>query len=347
MKIGYFPGCSLHATGREYDESLRAMARALEIELEEVRDWCCCVASSAHAASHLLSVALPARTLALAEEQGLEQVLAPCAACYSRLALARRAVLDDGALRERVSKLVERPLGKPPEVVSIIEWLKGLGPEIERRRVTALGELKVACYYGCLLVRPAEVAGSEDPEAPTAMESIVKAAGAKPVGWSMALECCGGGFSLSRPGSVVRLGRAILEDARRAGAQALVVGCPMCHSNLDFRQQAISRRAEQPFEMPILFLTELVGLALGLGVRELGLQRHFVSVRAVVEVAAAAKSLPAAGKGQPEPKGLPAAGKSPAETKSSPAAGTKSSAAGAKSSPAAGAKSSPESREQV
>jgi len=292
MRIGYFPGCSLHATAREFDESLRAMATALEVELDEVKDWACCGASSAHAASHLLSIALPARTLALAEEQGLEQVLAPCAACYGRLAVARQAVVADSALRTRVAKVIERPLGSPPGVVSIIEWLKQLAPEIERKRTTPLGELKVACYYGCLLVRPPTVAGSEDSEAPTAMETIVKAAGAKPVAWNMALECCGGGFQLARMSSVVRLGRAILDDARAAGAQAIVVGCPMCHSTLDFRQQAILRHSPAPVDMPILFLTELVGLALGLAPRALGLHRHFVSPRAVLELAVAPKSLP-------------------------------------------------------
>ena len=108
----------------------------------------------------------------------------------------------------------------------------------------------------------------------------------------MALECCGGGFQLARMSSVVRLGRAILEDAKAAGAQAIVVGCPMCHSTLDFRQQALSRRSAEPTQMPILFLTELVGLALGIAPRTLGLHRHFVNVRAVVELAAAPKSLP-------------------------------------------------------
>jgi heterodisulfide reductase subunit B len=299
MKIGYFPGCSLHATAREFDESLKAIATALEVELEEVKDWACCGASSAHAASHLLSVALPARTLALAEAQGLEQVLAPCAACYSRLAMAGHAIAEDDALRARVSKVIDRPLERSVAVVSIIEWLKQLAPEIERKRTTPLGDLKVACYYGCLLVRPPAVAGSEDPEAPTAMETIVKAAGAKPVAWHMALECCGGGFSLARPKSVVRLGRAILEDARAAGAQALVVGCPMCHSNLDFRQRAILRRAEAPFELPILFLSELVGMALGLAPRALGMHRHFVSTQPVLDLATAPNSLPE------KPKSLP------------------------------------------
>jgi len=292
MKIGYFPGCSLHATAREFDESLKAVAGKLEVELDEVHDWACCGASSAHATNHLLSVSLPARTLALAAEQGLEQVLAPCAACYSRLAVARHSLSEDGALRQRVAKVLERPLDTLVPVVSILSWLKALAPEIERKRTVPLGELKVACYYGCLLVRPPEIAQGDDPEMPTSMEAIVQAAGAKSVSWRMGLECCGGGFSVARPPSVVRLGRAILGDAKAAGAQALVVGCPMCHSNLDFRQRAMAQRGEPDIDIPIIFLTELVGLALGISVRELGLHRHFVNPRAVLDLALTPKSLP-------------------------------------------------------
>jgi heterodisulfide reductase subunit B len=292
MKLGYFPGCSLHATGREFDESLKAVAQALALELGEVDDWACCGASSGHATNRLLGVALPARTLALAEAQGLERVLAPCAACYGRLAAARHAVTEDPALRDRVAKVLGRPLTGSVGVVSILEWLKDLAPTIERKRSSPLGDLKVACYYGCLLVRPPYVAGSDDPEVPTSMEAIVKATGAIPVKWNMALECCGGGFSLARISSVVRLGRAILDDAKAAGAQALVVGCPMCHSNLDFRQQAILQRAEKPAELPIVFLTELIGLALGIGAKELGLHRHFVSPQALLADLSSHKSLP-------------------------------------------------------
>jgi heterodisulfide reductase subunit B len=134
--------------------------------------------------------------------------------------------------------------------------------------------VKLAAYYGCLLVRPPEVAGDDDPEDPTSMDDVIAACGAEPVRWNMKVECCGASLSFSRTASVVRLGRAIINDARAHGAEAIVVACPLCHSNLDLRQKAMTERGQDP--MPILFVTQLVGLALGLPAASLGLDRHFI-----------------------------------------------------------------------
>lgn len=279
MKLGYFPGCSLHGSGKELSESLAAVAPALGVELEEVRDWACCGASSAHALNPLLAAALPARTLALAEKQGLDRVMAPCAACYNRLSGARHHIAKDPAFGARVGAAIEMPFRNSVGVLSIVEMLKALLPAIEEKRTRPLAGLKLACYYGCLLVRPADVTGFDDVEQPTSMEAIVSATGATPVAWNRKLDCCGGGFSLSRTGSVIRLGRTILDDARAAGADAIVTACPMCQSNLDFRQAAMRSAGE----MPILYLTQVVGLALGLSDESLGLGRHFVNPARVLE----------------------------------------------------------------
>lgn len=292
MRIGYYPGCSLHGTSREFDESLRAVAGKLGLELAEIDDWSCCGATSAHATNHLLSVALPARNLALAESQGHAEVLAPCAACYNRLATARREISKDVALSTKMPKILGRPFSNTVAVRNVVELLHGLAPSIKAGAKRPLSGLKIACYYGCLLVRPSEVCQFDDAEAPVSMEEVAKAAGATPVKWDMRLECCGGAFSVARTGSVVRLGRAILADARAAGADAIAVACPMCHSNLDFRQKAMARRGEAP--MPVLFLSELVGLALGMAPRKLGLERHFASTKpllARIQAAAAAKEV--------------------------------------------------------
>ncbi len=277
MKLGYFPGCSLHATAREFDESLRAMAPRLDLELDEVEDWACCGATSAHNTNHLLSVSLPARTLAISEAQGHESLLAPCAACYSRLAYARHALEADPSLCDPVKDAIGREPPTTVQVLSIVRLLADLAPRIREKVATALDGVQIACYYGCLLARPAELNDVGSVEAPTAMEDVVKAVGATPVVWNQRLECCGGGFSLSRKASVVRLSRSIVEDARAAGAAALVVACPMCHLNLDFRQKAIARRSGERADMPVFFLTQLVGLALGMSATELGLGRHYVS----------------------------------------------------------------------
>ncbi|MBI5532432.1 MAG: CoB--CoM heterodisulfide reductase iron-sulfur subunit B family protein [Deltaproteobacteria bacterium] len=293
MKIGYFPGCSLDFSAKEFDTSLQAVATSAGMELEEIKDWACCGATSGHATNHLLSIALPARTLALAEEQELERVVAPCAACYSRLATARHEMAEDKKLFSKVTGILKRDFTNSVQVMNIAELLRDNLPAIKEKVTHPLKDLKVACYYGCLLVRPPKVTGFDDTEDPSSMEEVCRAAGATPVKWNKRLDCCGGGFSLSRTGSVIRLGKEILEDAQAAGAQAVVVACPMCHSNLDLRQKAIAEQTAKPLEMPILFITQLVGLAMGISEQILGLNRHFVSAQPII-AKATVKALPAA-----------------------------------------------------
>jgi heterodisulfide reductase subunit B len=218
MKLGYFPGCSLHATAREYEESLRSITGLLDIQLEEIKDWACCGATSAHATSHSLSIALPARTLMLAQKQKLDRVFAPCAACYNRLAGARHELIHVKESAGRIQELLDYKFDNPVDVVSVAQLLSESADEIRKIAKAPLKDVKVACYYGCLLVRPPEICRFDDPETPSSLERIASATGATPVKWDMALECCGGGFSLSRTASVVRLSRAILDSARRAGA---------------------------------------------------------------------------------------------------------------------------------
>jgi heterodisulfide reductase subunit B len=302
MKIGYFPGCSLHATAREYEESLRAITSPLGLELCEIEDWACCGASSAHAVNHLLSLALPARTLALAEEQGFERVLAPCAACYSRLARTRHELLQDKKLTAQVVDILRRPLSLRVQIISIAEFFREMIPVLKEKLTTPLPSTKVACYYGCLLVRPREVATFDDAEAPSSMEAVIAALGAQPVSWNRRVDCCGAGFSLSRTGAVLRLGTRILEDAKAAGADVIAVGCPMCHSNLDFRQKAMSQKRSHPFDLPILFLPQLIGLSLGLEPQTLGLKRHFITTAPFLERLGPSKQLPAKTDGGPPPR---------------------------------------------
>ncbi len=280
MSIGYYPGCSLDGTAREYDESVRAIAPALGIELKEIDDWSCCGSSSAHSTNHLLGVALSARNLALAEQQGHDAVLAPCSECFSRLAEAQHEIAKDASLAEMMPGILERPFTNSVEVTNVVQWLLDNIDAIRERvsasdGAAAMAEMKVAAYYGCLLVRPEEVAGADDVELPTTMEQVISACGAQPVKWNMAVECCGGSLSLSRTSSVVRLGRRIVDDARKAGADALIVACPMCHSNLDFRQVA----QDPGVGMPVIYITQLIGLALGIEPEKLGLERHFVDTR--------------------------------------------------------------------
>ena len=262
------------------------MLDTLGVPVAEIDDWSCCGASSGHTTDHLLGVALPARNLALAEAQGYGSVLAPCAACYNRLSAARHAVGGDDGMAERMPDLLGRPFANTVEVQNAVQLLQNRGADIEERVAAALAPnplqgIKMAAYYGCLLVRPEEVCAPDDPEHPMSMDDVINFCGAEAVDWNFKVECCGGAFSVSRTASVVRLGRAIIEDARAHGAEAIVVACPLCHSNLDLRQKAMMARGEEP--MPVLFVTQVVGLALGVPTAALGLERHFVDTEPFIQ----------------------------------------------------------------
>lgn len=276
MRYAYYSGCSLHATAREYDLSTRAVCRWLGIDLCELQDWNCCGATAAHSTSHLLSVALAARNLSLAEERGLDLIV-PCAACYQRLAAARREMDENPALRERVARVTGRDGGGRIGVRSLLETLDDLDPDLVAAQVARpLAGLRVACYYGCLLVRPPAVTGFDDPEHPQSMDRLVRLAGATPVDWDYKTECCGAAQGVSNEPVALKLVRDILAAASGAGADCLVCACPLCQSNLDARQSHVNRVYRTAFRLPVLYFTQLIGVSLGIGARELGLDTLFV-----------------------------------------------------------------------
>ena len=282
--IGYYPGCSLHGTGRELDMSIKAVSEVAGVTLREIEDWNCCGATAAHSLNHDLAIALPYRTLALAEEQGLEEVLAPCAACFSRLKGTAVRLGRSPELVEKMRGITGHDYHGKVRIVSIIEYVNRLMKEGLAAKLTApLGGLKVAPYYGCLLSRGEDIVEGDDAEQPSAMDAAIKAAGCEIVPWNFATECCGGGFSMCLTEAVVDLSNAILADAEAAGAQAIVTGCPMCHSNLDMRQRTINEAGLGPHDLPIVYLSELIGLAAGLAPERLGLNRHFVDAMRVAE----------------------------------------------------------------
>ncbi len=278
IRIGYYPGCSLPGTAREYDESVRALAPAIGIELVEVPDWNCCGATAAHNLNHELALALPARILAIAEREGLDQILVPCAACFSRLAGTRKELLNDNELKDRISKAIDMDYTGKAIPVNILDVLSGISAGDISSKVTNPFNFATASYYGCLLSRPRDLVGIDRHEDPLVMEGILEAAGARPLDWAFKVECCGAGFSVSRTDIVGRLSAKIINDAVNRGAEAIIVACPMCHSNLDMRRPAIEKAANRKFEIPVLYITQAIGLALGLDFKKLGLHRHLVKV---------------------------------------------------------------------
>ncbi|HUI28594.1 MAG TPA: CoB--CoM heterodisulfide reductase iron-sulfur subunit B family protein [Candidatus Acidoferrales bacterium] len=278
MKIGLYPGCSFEGSAREYAESLRAIAPPLGMELEEVEGWSCCGASSAHAIDHGLSLALPASILAQAERQKMDEMVVPCAACFNRLASAKSDLAANARVRQQVADMIGMSYAGTTIVRNILEVLdRVLTPEVSKTFPNTFPH-KVVCYYGCLLVRPKSVTREGRIEDPVQMDELMNRIGAKPLDWGMKTECCGASLSVTRTDVVGRLSGNILEDAAGRGAEAIIVACPMCHSNLDMRRKDIERTTGKKFSIPILYVTQAIGLALGLDHKQLGMQRHFVPV---------------------------------------------------------------------
>jgi heterodisulfide reductase subunit B len=280
MKIAYFPGCSLHSTGAEFDVSTRKVCEALGVQLCEVKDWTCCGSSPAHQCDELMSIALPARILALTTEtEGLREVCAPCASCYSRLKFARDR-LSDPKWRRDIETVVGRPCPVDIGIFNMLDLVADkVGLEaVAARVVKPLAGLKVACYYGCLLTRPPKIVGSKDCENPTAMESIMEAVGAEPLDWNLKTFCCGAGFALTNTEVVLKLTHKVLADAAAVGAEAIVVACPLCHANLDGRQEQINAVFATDFHVPIFYFTQLMGLAFGIAPQQLAVGKHLTEV---------------------------------------------------------------------
>ena len=278
MTLGLYPGCSLKGSSREYTESVFAVANACGIELTEIEDWNCCGATAAHNLNKELSLALPARILSLAEKQGMKEIVVPCAACYSRLTVTKHELAENQELNMVITKENGLEYKGSVEILNIIQMLdKYVTPNLEGRIVRPFDH-KVACYYGCLLVRPHEILKFDREEDPQTMDVLMLKAGATPIDWAFKTECCGAGLSVSRTNSVGRLSGEIMKDAVDRGAEAVIVACPMCHSNLDMRRGAINSYLGEKIDIPVLYATQVLGLALGLDRKALGLQRHFVTV---------------------------------------------------------------------
>jgi heterodisulfide reductase subunit B2 len=278
MTLGFYPGCSLKGSSREYAESVIALAKAFDIELQEIKDWNCCGATAAHNLNKELSLALPARILSLAEKQGLTEIVVPCAACYSRLTVTKHELSEKPELKKTVTEANNLEYSGSVEVLNIVQMLdKYIIPNIDGKIVKPFDH-KVACYYGCLLVRPHEILKFDREEDPQTLDVLMLKAGATPIDWAFKTECCGAGLSVSRTSSVGRLSGKIMKDACDRGAELIIVACPMCHSNLDMRRDAINSFLGEKIDIPVLYITQAIGLAVGVDRKALGLQRHFVKV---------------------------------------------------------------------
>ncbi len=276
MKYFYYAGCSLEGSAMEYDRSTREFLTAMGGELTEIEDWTCCGASAAESVSGLLSLVLPARNLALAEQQnGPQEIVVPCSACYLNLRKIGETVRKDPDMLETINTVLTEDNLKLKGGLKVRHLLDVLAVDIGSQRVAEkvqnpLDGLKVAPYYGCQCLRPYTV--FDDPEVPSSMEALIKATGAGVFGWEMGAKCCGASHMSTKPEVGLELVGAILSAAQ--GADLIVTVCPMCQMNLEAFQKKVAQRIGKPVEITILYLPQLLGLAMGLSAEQLMIHKN-------------------------------------------------------------------------
>jgi heterodisulfide reductase subunit B len=278
MKVSFFPGFSLEGTAREYGESIEAVCSSLDIQLNELSDWNCCGASSAHSTNEFLSIALPARNLAIAEKAEYDLVT-PCAACFSRFKTAEKELTGTSPVDVGV------PFKGEINVLHILDFICGgeFSEGIKKKVIKPLNNLKTVSYYGCLLVRPPRTTDARQWEDPMDLDTLVSQLGGESVYWPYKTECCGGSLVLSKVDIVRRLCGRLFDMALEAGAECIVTACPLCQANLDTRQEETGNQKGVTYDIPVFYFTELMGLAFGNKEADKWFSRHIIDPRPLLQ----------------------------------------------------------------
>jgi len=299
-KLTYFPGCSAHGTSEEFDSTLKLVLKTLDVELEEIPDWNCCGATSAHVMTENLGYALPLRNLVLAEKIDNSTMGIACASCYQRMKVTKVHMDENPRLAAKINSTIiqEGTYKGEVEVKSMLQYCyEDIGIETIKSKVTkSLEGMKVACYYGCLLTRPKNITKFDSPEYPVSMDRIMEALGAKATEFDYKTECCGASFAISNTEVVLNLSGQILEMARESGAHAIVVACPLCQSNLDMRQPDIQKLRGTSYNIPVFYFTQLMALAFGYPVEKLKFPKHIIPVEEALSNIGRVEPVPEKGK---------------------------------------------------
>jgi len=286
MELAYYPGCSLKQSSALYDVQCRRIFEALGVTLAEIRDWNCCGATSASKVDDFLSVALSARNLGIAEASGYKQVVIPCSACYSKTMVAQQRLRDDSVLRDEINTEITHKVNGRIKIASVLEALLETvyAGSLKKKVQKQFQGLRPVCYYGCMLTRfPYHVTVPDDVENPKGMELVLKVLRANPLDWNSKTACCGASAAINDHKTALHLMAKIMQDAVLRGANCLVVTCPMCQLNMDAWQESFCRLYGIGERLPVYFLTELVGLAMGMSIEALQIDRHFTDGTALVE----------------------------------------------------------------
>jgi heterodisulfide reductase subunit B len=269
MKYSYYPGCAQHGTAVDYRMSVNAVFGSLGIELEEIKNWNCC--GALHVPDTTMRTALSTRTLAAAK--GLD-VATPCNLCYSNLMRARTA-LEDNALKNKINETLTVKYeggAKPKHLLELV--VKDLGLPKLAEHIKKPLKIKAVPYYGCLLTRPEN--DFDSPENPKSLDNLISTLGAEAVKYYYMTKCCGGPILITNEDLALSLAKDILVMAKESGADCIVVTCPMCHLQLDAKQKAVESKFNIKIELPVIYFTQLMGLAMGFAPKELGLDKHLV-----------------------------------------------------------------------
>jgi len=284
MKYLYFPGCSLKGTGRAYEESFLAVFKALGLEVRELEDWNCCGATAYMSVDETKSYALAGRNLAIAERSSDLDVIAPCSACYLVLNKTQKGLKENPELRRKVVNALKAAgldyKGKVRVRHPLDVLINDVGVEKLAKFITKpLKGMKFAPYYGCQVVRPYST--FDDQYNPVTMDKLIEAVGAECVSWPLKTRCCGGSLTGTLPEVGLRLAYILIKEAKKRGAGAIVTLCPLCQFNLDGYQDKIASKYER-VDIPTLYFTQILGLAMGLPESELGIKRGIISAEAVL-----------------------------------------------------------------
>jgi heterodisulfide reductase subunit B len=282
MKYTYYPGCSVKATAKMYQQSIDAVAGPLGIELVELDDWNCCGATAYMSVKELMSFAISARNLALAEPF-YRDVVTPCSACYLVLNKTNLYFAEYPELRKKLGQALEAGGLSYSGNLRVRHILDVIVTDVGAEKISSLVThklkgLKVVPYYGCQIVRPEM--GFDDPDEPTSMDELITALGATSVDYSLKAKCCGASLMGTEEKLALRLCKELLANADDAGAHCLITLCPLCHMNLDVYQGKVNRLFKTKFKLPILYFTQLIGLALGVPPAELGIDKLAVKITA-------------------------------------------------------------------
>jgi heterodisulfide reductase subunit B len=284
MEIPYYPGCTLNTKGKGFDNSARASTRELGLELVELEEWNCCGATFPLLVDNMLDLAGPARVLVSARQEG-ERLAVACSTCYNVLRRTNKVIREDEDSREKLNFFLEADYSGDLKVLDLLQILRDdIGfDKIKEALKKPLSGLKVAAYYGCMVLRPPAEVAYEDPENPRALDDLITALGAEAVDYSHRGECCGAYLAVKSAEVTAEMSYTILSSAQRSGAELVVTNCPLCQFNLDRMQKAMGSRHAGFQPIPILYFTQLLGIALGLDSEGFELDRHYVDPRPLLK----------------------------------------------------------------